>query len=405
MDDSKPTRATDSPPKAEGPSSAAPPVKVKYLSDKLEEAELLLGYAAELGIDVKDETRDSVLRARVECDGGGVTEQTASSLLAALTSLAAAVRPVTVQSLRASANPTDARSTIQFYGTMAIVVGGIIMVFSVLTFLSSSVSERIRQDVDTANALASKLRAELGPSPSASPPAAGASAAAGLSQDQVWFGPGGPPPGLSGKDVISDLQQFAATMREIDGYARQLKYYVLDFENHEYARSKASAAPKTQAPLTSGSPLELLPGLDVPLSQELTEKVKEYQNVRNFGNSIQEKVTVYYGAIATCVLPVLYALLGAGAYLLRMFEDQIKSRTLISGDRHVARFLIAGIGGLVVGLFSNVTQGISFSPFAVAFLVGYAADVFFTFLEGLLQIFKRGAGKPGSEGAPPSPLG
>jgi len=102
---------------------------------------------------------------------------------------------------------------------------------------------------------------------------------------------------------------------------------------------------------------------------------------------------------------VLYALLGAGAYLLRMFEDQIKSRTLISGDRHVARFLIAGIGGLVVGLFSNVTQGISFSPFAVAFLVGYAADVFFTFLEGMLQIFKRGAGKPGSQATPSSPLG
>jgi len=32
----------------------------------------------------------------------------------------------------------------------------------------------------------------------------------------------------------------------------------------------------------------------------------------------------------------------------------------------------------------------------VAFLVGYAADVFFTFLEGLLQIFKRA---PGGSGA------
>jgi len=378
-------------------------INVKYLSEKLEEAELLLGYAAELGIDVKDETRDGVLRARIESAGGGVTEQTASNLLAALTALAAVVRPVTVQSLRASANLTDARRTIRFYGAMAILVGGIIMVFSVLTFLSSSVSERIRQDVDTANALASKLRAELGPSPSETPAAAVAGDASKLSQDQVWFGPAGPPPGLSGRDVISDLQQFAATMREIDGYARQLRYYVLDFGSRDYSRSRASSTPKS--PLAFGSPLELLPGLDVPLAQELTEKVKEYQNVRNFGNSIQEKVTVYYGAIATCVLPVLYALLGAGAYLLRMFEDQIKSRTLISGDRHVARFLIAGIGGLVVGLFSNVTQGISFSPFAVAFLVGYAADVFFTFLEGMLQIFKRGAGKPGSQATPSSPLG
>jgi hypothetical protein len=372
-------------------------LSVKYLSDKLGEAELLLGYAAELGIDVKDGTHDSVLAARIESDAGGISEKTASDLLAALTALAAAVRPVTVQSLRASADLTDARATIRFYGAMAIVVGGIIMVFSVLTFLSSSVSERIRQDVDSANALVAKLRAELGPSASDASLAPAAADSTKLSQDQVWFGPGGPPPGLSGKDVISDLQQFAATMREIEGYAKQLKYYVLDFGSHEYAKSKGSATPKS--PLEFGSPLELLPGLDVPLAQELTEKVKEYQNVRNFGTTIQEKVTVYYGAIATCVLPVLYALLGAGAYLLRMFENQIKSRTLISGDRHVARFLIAGIGGLVVGLFNNVTQGITFSPFAVAFLVGYAADVFFTFLEGLLQIFKRGSEKPGSAGA------
>jgi hypothetical protein len=89
-------------------------------------------------------------------------------------------------------------------------------------------------------------------------------------------------------------------------------------------------------------------------------------------------------------LPVLYALLGTVAYLLRLYEEQFKNRVLIAGDKHVARLLIAGIGGLVVGQFNNVTQGITISPFAVAFLVGYAVDVFFTFLEGLLQMFKRG---------------
>ena len=387
--------------------AAAPLISAKYLSDKLEEAELLLGYASEVGIEVKDEVRDGVLKARIESDGGGVTEQTASNLLSALTTLAVSARPVTIQSLRASLDPTDSRGTIRFYGFMAILVGGIIILFSLLTFLSSSVSEKIKVDIETANGLASKLRAELGPSPSEEPPTTGSVAGAGdtakFSQDQIWFGPGGPPPGIIDKDVISDLQQFAATMREINGYAKQLQYYVLDFEAHDPLKSKPPLGSKSSSePRRS---LELLPGLDNRLSQELTDKVKEYQYVRNFGNNIQEKVTVYYGAIATCVLPVLYALLGAGAYLLRMFEDQIKNRTLISGDRHVARFLIAGIGGLVVGLFTNATQGITFSPFAVAFLVGYAVDVFFTFLEGMLQIFKRGSGNPGSQGTQSAPNG
>jgi hypothetical protein len=56
-----------------------------------------------------------------------------------------------------------------------------------------------------------------------------------------------------------------------------------------------------------------------------------------------------------------------------------------------ARLLVALIGGAVVGLFGNfnITQGASISPLAVAFLVGYAVDVFFTFLEGLLQTFTK----------------
>jgi hypothetical protein len=267
-----------------------------------------------------------------------------------------------------------------------------------ITFVSNSLSEKIKTDVETANGLASKLRAELGPSlpPNQSQTnlMAGTNEIANLSQSKVWFGPDGVPPGLSDKDIIKELQQFAATMRQIDGYARQLKYFLFSTETGPYHGSRTNRE-------AGRRPLELTPGLNVRLSQELTDRVEEYQAVRTFANNIQERVTVYYGAIASCILPVLYALLGAGAYLLRLYEDQIRSRTLIGGDRHIARFLIAGIGGLVVGLF-NVSQGISISPFAVAFLVGYAVDVFFAFLEGLLQMFKRGPGNAGAKATPPN---
>jgi hypothetical protein len=150
----------------------------------------------------------------------------------------------------------------------------------------------------------------------------------------------------------------------------------------------------------SARKLELTPGLQVRLAQELTARTEEYQAVRFFANTLQENVTVYYGAIATCFLPMLYALLGAGAYLLRLYEDQINSRTFVGGNRHVSRFLIAGIGGVVVGQF-NVTQGVTITPFAVAFLVGYAADAFFAFLDGSLQMFKRSPGNPGAQGTAP----
>jgi hypothetical protein len=367
------------------PSNAdAPSPAVKLVAETVNKAELLLGHAAEAGIEIDDETRDAILTARTASDAGNVTEQTTARLLKAFTRLAARVRPVTVDSLIACRHPKQARQTIRLYSLIAVLVGCIIVFISLITIVSDSISAKIRADIELANGLAAKLRAELGPSPTTpatANPAPDAGKTGTLSQDEVWFGPAGSR-GLSAKDVISDLQEFAATEREIDAYSRQLLYFLGNLKPAVYSQSG------TNMDVHKRRRLELTPGLDVLLAQELTDKVEEYQIVRNIANNVQDRVTVYYGAMASCFLPVLYALLGAGAYLLRSYEDQIKSRTLSGSDRHISRFLIAGICGLVVGLF-NVAQGASISPFAVAFLVGYAVDVFFAFLEGLLQMFKR----------------
>jgi hypothetical protein len=100
-------------------------------------------------------------------------------------------------------------------------------------------------------------------------------------------------------------------------------------------------------------------------------------------------IATFYGAINSCVLPILYALLGTCAYLLRTFEDQMSTRTFVPSHANSARFLIAAIGGTVVGLFGNFSQQASASPLAVAFLVGYAVEVFFSFLEGLIKAFTK----------------
>jgi len=43
------------------------------------------------------------------------------------------------------------------------------------------------------------------------------------------------------------------------------------------------------------------------------------------------------------------------------------------------------IGGFVVGLFTNFTQGIALPPVAMAFLVGYGVEIFFPFLDAFLE--------------------
>jgi hypothetical protein len=389
----------DNPPDKPGGPPVSPPARLAagYLLDKIQDAEGLLGYLAVSGISVDGAVRAAVLEARTADDAGKLTEEIAARFLAALTVLAERASPVTAAHLREVALASNRayraderkRKIVLFYGIAAAFVGGLIILISLATYFSSSVSDKIRADIDTANGLASKLRSELGPSPSVAPAVVEPPPGTGMAQaDKVWYGTDTPPPGLSDRDVISDLQQFAATMREIHGYTKQLRYFVLDFDDQKYAKKDANS-------------LELDAGLDLRLSEELTKKVEEYQHVRNLGNDLQQKVTAYYGAMATCILPVLYSLLGAAAYLLRQTEAQPTKRTLDPRSLHIARFVIAGIGGLVVGLFNNfVSQGITFSPFALAFLVGYAADVFFTFLEGLMQSFKR---DPATDSAPAKP--
>jgi hypothetical protein len=126
------------------------------------------------------------------------------------------------------------------------------------------------------------------------------------------------------------------------------------------------------------------------LRDQTNHTTEVFQDVRRRAKDVQDIVSLYYGAVGTFVLPMLYALLGACAYLLRLFSKELSSGLFSNKYDIAARFFIALIGGLIVGLFNNFTiTGTTLSPLALAFLVGYAADVFFTFLENLLLGFKK----------------
>ena len=142
--------------------------------------------------------------------------------------------------------------------------------------------------------------------------------------------------------------------------------------------------------------------LPLDLYPVANERIQVYQDVRSFAQSVGDDVSVFYGAITACILPVLYALLGTCAYLLRSFEQDMSNRTFTPSHADSPRFLIAGIGGAVVGLFNNftITQGASIPPLAIAFLVGYAVDVFFSFLEGLIQAFTKSKSSSNMQSVP-----
>ena len=336
-----------------------------YFDEALGEAERLLKYAAEIGVAVDDEVRDAVLRARTH-GTAEKSEETTARLLAALTNLAALLAPVTAESLKACIGANG--QAVLGYWKVASGLAAVIVPFSIATFVTSGFSDAIRKDIVTANELAVKIVGQIRPSPDQGPPP----------QSERL------PPGVSATQVISELQQFASIIRSVDGRARRLNYFVLKLERDPYAdvRNNPEEVHRT---------FQLPSDLPKNLEAAFDSRINVFQDVRYFAQSILDDVSFFYGAITACILPVLYALLGTCAYLLRSFDEGWRAKTFIPSKAHSARFLIAGIGGAVVGLFNNftITEGASIPPLAIAFLVGYSVDVCFSFLDSMLHAFSK----------------
>jgi CheY-like chemotaxis protein len=182
-----------------------------YFGQALEDAERLLKYAAERGIGIDDDIRHDILQARAGSSAGWNPE-TAANLLSALSKLAAQLKPVTAESLKACCEGT--RAIFRRYWVIAICLAIVIVPFSMASFVASAISSAIRTDIAIANDLTAKLRAELGPPPSVTRTAASTGGNSAISAS----------PAVTGSDggVIADLQQFATSIRAIDARARQL---------------------------------------------------------------------------------------------------------------------------------------------------------------------------------------
>ncbi len=342
----------------------------KDFEDALKSAELLLVYSAETGVDVGDATRNTILEARAAVSNGW-TKEIAAGFLAAKTRLAAQLKPVTAESLRACSSETQ--KTARTYWIVAICLAAFIIPASLASFITSAISNAIRADIASANQLAVKLGTQLEPQPASVSSASGAASPL--------------PAGLSLVDVVTEMQTFASTLRTIDTRARQLNWFIFKVEKDPFEglrQKPAEMKQKLQLPVP-------LPLDQAGLADVANKRIEVYQEIRSFGQSAVDDVSVFYGALTACILPVLYALLGTCAYMLRSFEREISSRTFIPSHFDSPRFLIAAIGGGVVGLFNNlvISQSISVPPLAIAFLVGYGVDMFFSFLENLTQAFTK----------------
>jgi hypothetical protein len=320
-----------------------PKSSVAGLEKLLEDAEYLLDYAAESGIPLEPEMVETIVAAEA---AEKLSAEDTVKAIAAITSLSAKLQPVSAKTLRACQN--DANGTVKKYRRIAIALGLFLLVSSIVSFMTSRLSTALDNDVATANELAITLNGVV-----MSPASATPEGVAAMNADTR---------------NTTNLQQFLATIRDMQRVSLQLSVFVM-------------------GPKPTFGRLEV--SFPVDLREEVRSKLPVFQDVRSFAKDVQERAALYYGALSNFLLPPLYAILGACAYLLRSFSEQMKNRTFLPSRTDSARFIIAAIGGGAVGLFNNFTLGENFPPLAIAFLVGYATDIFFSFLDRFQQTFAK----------------
>ena len=110
--------------------------------------------------------------------------------------------------------------------------------------------------------------------------------------------------------------------------------------------------------------------------------------------------------LATYVLPALYGLLGACAFVLRQLSADI-AELRFANDlrvRYTLRLNIGLLAGLAVGWFISPDQNASvvanLSPLALAFVAGYGSELLFAVLDRIVNAFSA---SPPADGAQERP--
>jgi len=94
------------------------------------------------------------------------------------------------------------------------------------------------------------------------------------------------------------------------------------------------------------------------------------------------------------ILPLIYGLVGAGAYVLRTISTQIRLRTFSRTDSSIQFFLhlvLGALAGVAIGWFlkqdpSAESFVTSLSPLALAFVAGYSVELVFTIIDKFISL-------------------
>jgi hypothetical protein len=371
-------------------------------SEVLRDAEILLAYAAESGRLPREKERgnasadksvsvaivDGILDARLALESQALTKDVQRRFWVALSELSRLAHPVSAASLAACA-----RYPIRWMKLRVLVLAMAVILGSIALFMNNSTGDEVMQLIDQQNAAALKLWSDLQYFRIEEAPAGPAGLGDGGASERRAFAGAAQPqattvPHLTPDELMGEIVEFSRKSNWLLETASRLNYW---FNPGTLSVDVAPVVFDKNNP-HHVEHLNVPPGITATrqIVKEGLNQIVAYQLIRNFALAVYKTNSVFYGGITTYLLPAVYALLGASLYGFRLSARLIRQRSFLPSDAHSARYFIALIAGIVIGLFGSlIPKGLALPPPAVAFLVGYAVEAFFSRLDDIIGRFRK----------------
>ncbi len=332
----------------------------RHAQEYIEEAQLLLAYAVQQGIELEEALVTTLVKARNEIDQGNLRPEREIEFWMAFDNLARLVQPVSVASLKAtraynarrnkegviSTQSPKADRTIRVYQKWSVVILVLVLVVQIYWLIGSVIITAVTQDIpERVQVLEVSVKETSGK--------------------------------LNQAHQNNNEAEAKLAIEERDRYQNELK-------NLEDSKNAYYDSLRTWS--------------NVLCLGVLCHKKEGYYNEQGYIETRQAAQLVLQ-PIQLYILPILYGLLGTSAYVLRSLSKEIKdlTYTIDSNVRYRLRIQLGSLAGLAASWFlygtsdgGTPSQLISFqrlSPLALSFMAGYSVELLFTAMDKVVTSF------------------
>lgn len=338
--------------------------------DALKNAELVLFYSTEVGIDIDEKDVETITDAKKVINEDNWTREIEIKFWMSYKNLTKLIKPVTVDSLKASQETviktpnffqrffkitrqkTLAFKTVRFYTFFAVIT----MVLMLLLHIYFSIGTIRLNRIQAADERSLSLEDQLDEME--------------LISDNTNIG------AQQKQDRL--LNELYEVNTEKESNIKLLEDWVTFIDNFFFLSKKQQDADAENFVLT-GDEIPSPPGIPTAPEEALSANIEIIQQAQN-----------YVLVIGLYILPLFYGLLGALTFVLRDLSKQTTRMkyTKESNITHILRLILGTIAGLAVGVFwGDLKQQESFiiirslGPLIVAYLSGLTVEYIFSAIE------------------------